>query len=375
MNSLKLFILFLVFIALPCLADEDPCSQLLTPTLQAQIDQLELNEFNKQARNAIRSQTYRDHQISVFKKLLSLNKDEISQLSTSQLIKIFSSFAQWNFLPPSEYSELLLKELEIRLPQWRDKDFFHFAFYRKLTPLILPESFLETYKKVVLERFESLSTESMMEVLGAELFHTTVWSTHEANLLVKTVTNKLNATQREFRIKPLKELYRGLLSLRALEPGAFFSAIVPLEQAIEEKLALLNLSLSEDGTSGAQNDEHRISPERQAFEFRLDNYLGRTEKRREYANPILPGFYDPVDVFYPEKRLILEWDGPQHYFRSLWPDGRLNTDIPRVLRPIDQIKDKSLARQSYQVLRISPELTDILPLLEIEELLAKSQID
>lgn len=352
-------------------AQEDSCSELLGLSVDAEIERLELSEFIKQAKTVLRSQNYSESQIAVFSKLLSLTPAQIGGASTHNLLKIHSVFAHWNFLPPDTYVENLYHELKARLPQWNEKNFSYFAFSRKLTPLVLPAVFLKAYNNELLRRFEKFSVPTQMEVLGAELFHGSRWSSKETHRLLLTLAHNLSMAPEEIRIKPLKELYRGLLYLRAMEPSLFFNSIVRLEQAIESRLSVYQISLNEDGTSGAQNDDHKLSPARKSFELRLDEYLRFPKKIREYANPVTPGFYDPVDVFYPDQNLILEWDGHHHYFRTLWPDGRLNTEIPRVLRPMDQIKDASLKRHGYQVLRISPEFTDILPLLDLEELLGR----
>ena len=96
----------------------------------------------------------------------------------------------------------------------------------------------------------------------------------------------------------------------------------------------------------------------------------RAQKMEEYSNPNELGFFDPVDLFYPSLRLIVEWDGPHHYFNSINSQGEIGLGINSLtLRPFDQLKDELLRAQGYYILRIPKELNEFLNHTTIRELI------
>lgn len=304
-----------------------------------------------------------------FRAINELSLTELSQLNSSQQVEIFKLFARWNLLPSAKLQERLFSATIQNFETWKNNDFFNFAFARKLSPLKLSPDFSTKYKELILERFSKLPPRIQIEVLTAELFQSTWFSTQEMNgLLLQTLRAVDSLSLKTEFIGPLKDLYRGLLHLRGMEPSHFYTLTGRLEQAIETQLNSHGLSLRDGGTSGFNNSDRGIEPRRLQLEKNIEELFDSSSKEYEKTQAFTPGFFDPVDVYFPKLQLVLEWDGPHHYFRSFNNKGEFLTDLANiVLRPIDQIKDNASRKRGLRVIRYSKQndpLKDNFDLLE-----------
>jgi very-short-patch-repair endonuclease len=330
-------------------------------TQQVQILDLEIKNMISLSKNAVRSGTYTQFDKDYFRKILSLKPRDLQNFSNSQLISLYSLFAHWNLLPPRSFQYELLKVLGSRLGSWTKNDYREFSFARKLTPMKLTAEFSTMYKKGILKNFHLWDIKTQIEILGAELLHQTYFKSRELHTLLEITTESFAANSQVLRIKPLKELFRALLFLRDREPSHFFAPIVKLETELEKQMNLQNLSLNSDGRSGDQNQRfaHKKGWLRARFEEKLDIIFASDKKIEEYSSPGVIGFYDPVDLYFPNQRLIVEWDGFHHYFQYLKADGSVvRSQENLILRPLDQAKDTVLRKNGYRILRISPLLNN-----------------
>ena len=307
------------------------------------------------------------HHLAVFSSVIKL---DVSRLSPSQNIRLFQLFSQWNLLPPEGFQFRLQRALLGQLNQWTAREFLYFSLARKLSPLKLTLSFKKAYIKRLVEVFDTLNSNVQMEALGAELFHGTFFSSKEMRYLLEQTSISLTKLDPTLRLKPLKELYRGLLHLRATEPGHFSLQIIELEKQLDLQLQTQGLSLAGGGLSGTNNPKRRIDENQTLLEQRIAQSFPNETKIYEYSDPSAPGFFDPVDIYYPNMRLVVEWDGVFHYYRQLNTKGQVITSSGSLtLRPMDQAKDKALRRRGVLVLRFSPELNSQLKNLNLINLI------
>ena len=284
--------------------------------------------------------------------LLNLKPDEISKLSKDTQIELFSIFAHANRLPPKAWSQSLLDAMTQKLDSWESQQFQQFAFARKLTPLKLSRTFRDAYIKTVLERFPHLSLRAKLEVLGAELLHESFLGSKDISFLFIEMTRSLNqAPNKKVALKLLKELYRGILSFRSIHGQIFRQTLYDLEMAIETHMNKQGLSLLGGGTSGARNPIRKTPEDFLKLQKKIQEQLIGHEALREVMNPYEPGFFDPVDIYYPSLKLVVEWDGFHHYFRFIDHKANVLDDIPEILRPMDAARDSSLRLSGLKVLR------------------------
>jgi hypothetical protein len=315
---------------------------------------VELPNYILRGKNAIRSSEFGVKDRAYFESILALKESDLEGLSNHQLLDIYGLFAKWNLLAPARFSKLLFSVIRKRLENWSSGNYRSFALSRKLSPEKLPAAFLQKMKSEMIKKFAKLDVETQMEVFGAELFQQTYFSSQEMAYMFEQTTKSLMLSSNVIRLKPLKELYRALLLLRVNEPTVFFEPMLLLEAQLERKMNAQNLSFNEDGTSGANNLAITKPYKRVQLEQRLADLFVGESKIEEYSNPGVLGFYDPVDIFYPDLMLVVEWDGRHHYFRKLVEtDGRIADLIEGGLRVIDKVKDHILRRQGYRILRVS----------------------
>lgn len=330
-----------------------------------------LAEVIARGRDSVRTQKISSEDKLYFQKVLALKQVDFQGFSTRELLDFHKLFASWNMLPPRQWQAALFTVLGSRLNTWTNSDFLAFALLQKVTPAELPRRFATLHKAETLKRFEKFEVTTQLEVLGAALFKQTRFTIAELRNLLTITTTTLANTTHTLRLKPLKELFRGLLLLRATETTVFFVEVIKLERELEKQMQLQGLSLNYDGTSGAQNQPVRTSYRRLMFEARLDSLFRDEVKLTEYSNAALLGFFDPVDIFYPGRKLVVEWDGSHHYFQNviLLRDGTGLRFEGESLRPMDAVRDFILRKQGYDVLRISAPMNDRLDTIDILQLI------
>jgi very-short-patch-repair endonuclease len=360
-------------------AQPTQCSDLFTleassPSHSATEALLELQILIAKGKDAVRSQKWSDGDKRAFQRILLLKEVDMQSLETRQLLDLYSLFARWNLMAPPEFQNRLFNTLQGRLSSWSAKDYLSFAISRKITPAPLPEKFSQLIKTQILQKLTSWDLNTQLEVLGAEIFQQSKYTIKEMNILLSQVTASLADSSQILRLKPVKELYRALLLLRATEPTVFYIPILKLEQQLEKQMQAQSLTFNEDGTSGADNAPVTTTLKRILFEARLDELFRGEAKISEYSNPALLGFYDPVDILYPRIQLVVEWDGRHHYFRNVSLEADTATGAEQlvfrgnVLRPIDQVRDRILRRQGYRILRISMQMNEQLETMDIMQL-------
>ncbi len=217
-------------------------------------------------------------------------------------------------------------------------------------------------------RFPELNASTQLEVLAAEIMQGSRWNLRQTKDLLEQTSISVETEPGILRLKPLKEMFRALSFLRATEPTFFFHEIVRLETALENQLNRQNLSLQEGGTSGSNNPNRPFGPSFVELQNRIDTRWPGQEKVFEAMEPQTLGLFDPVDLYYPNLRLVVEWDGPIHYFRQLNDRGGLENHV-FVLRPIDAIKDQSLRQLGISVLRWPKHLNHLVERVDIEAII------
>lgn len=297
---------------------------------------------------------FMDHDLSRrFKEIMVVSSSNLSHLSGRVTIELFSVFAHWNLLPPKSIQQSLNEALLRTLPSWDVQNFKNFANARLLTPFELSPQFMENYIRIVVETFSSLPPHVRTDVLGAELLHGTHFRTHELKyLLSKTTQGLLEGTDVFYTQKTLKELYRGMLYLRAREAGSYFTQLVALEKAIEVQLQLQDTSLQRGGFFAHSRHKQKEDPLLTLLFDQLRETFPGHFFFKEFSRDGLIGFFDPVDIYYPRLGLVVEFDGNHHYFRSLTLEGQFANNTAYVLRPMDQAKDMSLQAMGVAVLRV-----------------------
>ncbi len=323
----------------------------------------------------LRQGTYSPLHQNVFRFVVNLRKSDLALLAAPDLIDLFKLFSFWNLYPPRSFQAHLWAAMTEQVPRWTHKDHLSFALARKLNPLTPSAKFLSTWKSTILKNFSQLDATSQLEVLGAELLHQTNFSSAETRYLLTTATNAVLAHDKPLHIKPLKEMFRGLMVLRAMEPSQFFAPMVRLEQAIEQHLNAEGLSLDQAGRSGDASIDsplRSVPPLRLWVEQQLNMAFGFSPKIYEHTNAAHLGFFDPVDIFYPDMHLIVEWDGPHHYFNKIDTQGKIILGYDQlVLRPMDSARDAILRRNGHAILRIPIELNHEIKSMDIVDLIRR----
>lgn len=295
----------------------------------------------------------------LFQEILKINEQELASLSNLQLLELLNTFAHWNHIPPQKWSFALQKEMAQKLDLWTDREFAAFAALRKLSPMTLEHQFQKRFEKALLQSFTKLPRRTQIDVLTGELLngapHTIqVWQTLLASTNVSLSDSNPNANPP--RVGALKDLYRGILRFRSGQHGALSPLVSALEINIESFLSQSGLSLMGGGTSGYTNNKKtKIDEKLLRFEWVLFQVLGSESVRQEWMNASIPGMFDPVDYYFPEHDLVVEWDGLHHYLRLMDDQAQSKFEPSQfVLRPMDRAKDIALEASGMKILRVAP---------------------
>lgn len=326
-----------------------------------------LRDLSDHGPKGVRSGRWGIRTINSFRNMGDLTPKNLQQLSISQRIAMLTAHGKWNLLVEPQ----LMTRLESSfgdLSTWKPKSFLQFALFRKISPQELSPSFLRIYRRELVRRFEEFDTNTQLEVLAAEIIQRTSFTARELDQLFTQVSRSLQAETGILRLKPVKEFYRALIYLRATQPTFFFNQAVGIEILLNGQLQRQGLSLDQGGTSGANNPVRPFGPSFESLVRRIDDLYPRQEKLFEFMDASQWGFFDPVDLYYPNLRLVVEWDGPIHYYRRMTPDGALDPGA-YILRPIDTIKDQSLRRLGVAVLRWGRHQNHLTETVDIEALI------
>ncbi len=303
-----------------------------------------------------------------FQSLLAHKKD-LTAAPPQYLLKVFEAFARRNLIPPPSFERSLIETMRNSLYEWRESDISSFASLRKLTPLRLDPSFLSSWRTLIALNFEDWQLKTQLEVLGSELYHNASYDRSQWDTLISQTTANLAQSKKLQSLKSLKELYRGLMFVDSQKTSISPELIDLLITQIQIHLQRHELSLSESGRSGSLAPTRNIGWPVGRLQILMDHEFPHSLGQTEYADPTRPGFFDPVDLYYSDLRLVIEWDGGQHYFRTLLETGDLAPGTQ--LRPFDAAKDATLRRQGFLVLRLSSEDSTLLENFSLRELIEK----
>jgi very-short-patch-repair endonuclease len=351
-------LLLSLFVCRPSFA-APTCRELFKFDIQKMIDY---------SREGSREKTFRKSYQEFFAQILI--RSNFTVLSRRETLEYLTLLAQWRLLPPSDWSTALFTHAQLQIKDWSDKNFLAFALQRKLTPLQPPRSFLESYRHALKERFHQLSPTTQLETFSAELYHGALWETADMLLFLRAVTKSLNSDSQKLPLKAIKEMYRSILFLTDAQRAPLLSDIAALTEQLEIKMQAYNLSLNDGGTSGSQRNSTTSDPRFVSLVMDLQMLFSGAQFQQEFSSLRQPGFFDPVDLFIAKQQLVVEWDGPHHYFRPLALDGSVREEqMDLVLRPADQARDRLLRGLGYKILRISPPLAKQLDFLDLPSLI------
>ncbi len=339
-----------------------------TPT---KIQPAEIQQMLKHSRDGSREKTVRRAYREFFSRVFNQPVSSYAKLSASEALDYLSLLAQWRFLPPEVWNAEFLKTIESHLDTWTPRDYLTFALQRKLTPLELPGSFLQHYRKNLRDLFGRFDTTTQLETFSTELYHGSKWGVEDLAFFVVSITQSLQTKSGKLQIKPLKETYRALFFLTASERQTLAPVIQDLIVQLDNKLADYGLALADGGVSGSKySGSTTTDPRYVSLVMDLHMLYPRAQFKSEFSNPEQQGFFDPVDLLIVEPRLVIEWDGAHHYFRKMDLDGTVHAEQgDLVLRPADQARDRILRASGYRILRISPPVAKQLDFIDIPALI------
>ncbi len=367
--KVQILLFFLLAVPIKTWSKAPQCTQVFrTSVTLAEFSFASLQDKAKLGKRAVRRGQWRIKDQEFFRRLEELSSADLKTLPLVSRIQILNVLAQWNLLAGKKFTKQLEESLK-PLSQWKAKHFLHFGLVRKLSPQEFSSDFVQSYRKNVLLHFQNWSTNTQLEVLGAEILQGAFWSQRQTLDLLAHLTENLRNQKDPLRIKPLKEFYRAMSFLRATQPSFFFEPLVHLESLLEGELKKIGLSLEEGGTSGANNPHRPLGPTFYQLINKIDEIYPNQEKVFEYMNPSHLGFFDPVDLYYPELGLVVEWDGPVHYFRQ-GLDGEVLKPHEYRLRPLDQAKDEILRRMGISVLRWGRQHNSLLDSLDVDSFIS-----
>lgn len=275
--------------------------------------------------------------------LMKLNFEQLAALSLGQKLDILIFLTRWQLQPPTPYLGVLIRSLKKTISEWTEVEFSKFAEVRRRAPFALTPGFRAAYRGHLNSRFEGFSPTMKLEVLGAELIQMNLLKTQDLPYLLESTLISLESGLGKVKlVRSLKDFYRGLMHMKAVEPDGLATLTSSLEKAIEAHLQLFGLTLSQGGVSGFKpNTNARIDFRMEELDQFIRGEFGDILKIDEYMEPDRPGFFDPVDRYYPEINTVVENNGYHHQFRSVTPNGKSFFERSgRYLRPIDVARQK-----------------------------------
>lgn len=288
---------------------------------------------------------FRAH-LPLFKLILSMSRDEMSRMPTSNQIRILDAFLAWNYLPAtSTYFARWQSVEQHRLHKWQKNDFFHFAIASRYAPLPLSKAFIRSYKSALLEKFPELSLDNKLTILASEINHDRGYTSAEwQRLFTETHSHlrrrlaRMSSERDRPRFISLKELFRATLYFRAKYPERLHSDIFLIESLIQEGLMAHGVSLKEGGRSLSKTAEAKASPETESIIAFLQWKYPGAKIFLEYYN-LEQGIFDPVDIFMITARgqkVVIESQTPEHYFQTLSSNGSVGRK--HILRVTDRTR-------------------------------------
>ncbi len=366
--SLRLLFAVVLLVSLKANASLQ-CLELFSLSDTKSISQNDVQKMLDQSRDGSRQTHLSKDQLDFFMSLLHQTPQALDLLSPKASLEQLSVFAQWRLLPPRAWSDSAWQRLAVKIDSWASKEFLAFALQRKVSPLDIPNDFLQAYLASLRQKFTSLDLNTQLETFSAELYHGNPWTSKDFEFYVSHLTERLREKTGKVQIKPLKEVHRGLLFTSDSQQSPL---ILGLREQLENHLQKYNLSLDDGGASGVRFSSSTTDSRFVTLAMDLLQLFPGSQFKYEYKDTLTPGFFDSVDLLVVEPRLVVEWDGPHHYFRSISAEGDVfvSYDLSK-LRPLDTQRDRVLRAQGYRILRISPLHAKQLDALNIEGLIQR----
>lgn len=303
-------------------------------------------------RDAVIRQNLSQDMTLELQKILS-QKKQLHTTPKESLLELFEFFAKTNLLPPTTFTTFFYRALNKSLPTWNENDFRRYADYKKRTPMQESRDFLQGWKHLVRNKFLEWPTKTQLEVLSLELYQNRDWMPADWTFFLSEVTQSLENSPTNEAIKSLKELYRGFLFMdpsRMMTPSELIQRLI---LQIQLHLTRQNISLLDAGRSWSLTKNRALGSSGVSYlRMVMEHEFPNQTVIDEYSDPLQPGLFDPVDLYYPDLKLIIEWDGFQHYYRRLRENGQLDENFYEI-RLFDQIKDAVLRKNGFLVLRLS----------------------
>lgn len=331
------------------------------------ISQNEVQKMLDQSRDGSRQTHLSEEQLDFFTRVLQQTPHALDSLSSKASLEQLSVFAQWRLLPPKTWSDSIWQRLSVKIDSWASKEFLAFALQRKISPLEIPNDFIQAYLVTLRQKFTSLDLNTQLETFSAELYHGNPWTSQDFEFYVSHLTERLREKTGKVQINPLKEVHRGLLFTSDSQQSPL---LIGLREQLEKHLQKYNLSLDDGGASGVRFSSTTTDSRFVTLAMDLLQLFPGSQLKYEHKDTLTAGFFDSVDLLVVEPRLVVEWDGPHHYFKTMSNEGDVfaSYDLSQ-LRPLDTQRDRVLRAQGYRILRISPTHAKQLDSLNIESLI------
>jgi len=259
----------------------------------------------------------------------------------------------WQLLPTDEFNQQIAKSLANSLNRWTENDFESFSLIRVQSPLILSQEFESLFHKKIIEELETMPETRFFEVYTAELVRQNLFDSHLPKILDRMQEILQSAKAKELHVERVKDFYRLILWLKTFDNPLSADKHQSFTSLVESNLLEQGLQLEEGGAAGFR--EHKIGEEPNRWLKLVAKKLEEVFKEPcvyEATNSYRPGFFDPVDLFCMQGKIIVEWDGMQHYHRQLSPQGKiLGSPETFTLAPRDQLKDQVLRNQGLFIVR------------------------
>ncbi|MEO0337293.1 MAG: hypothetical protein AAF202_12930, partial [Pseudomonadota bacterium] len=320
-----------------------------------------LNVFSTKGRYLSARRHIHNDFLLVFQFLGGLEKEQFENYSPELLIEILRLYQNWRLRPPLSVTRKISDALEpniANLEPWLQVEFAH---YRMTSSVDLGQSFESTYLSFLYESIGKNEPSSWVSSVIGEFYRQTILTREQFDLFYERLLRILSA-ENKVPLGPaiLKEGYRATLYLKAKGLLSEKQA-EDLAAALEHQLSFEGFSIFDgpNGTYSGRDDNGHINPDFTRMLEMLFPIVRTIEPKKEYSESGVAGFYDPVDRYFPEDKLVVEWDGTHHIERSVSDFGIIDYD-DRTLRLRDRLRDESLRSQGIAVLRLMRRDTEFI---------------